>query len=382
MSNHQTITTVQRGTGPPMLDIDRAERIATAFFKGGITGGATTRDGVLARIIAGHYLGLNETASVMGVMVNGGKPAVWGDVLLAKIRASGELADYREEISGEGDALTATVTVTRVGHEHSPTVRSFSVADAKKAGLWTKAGPWQQYTRRMLPTKPRAWALRDTFADVLMGISIREEYEPPEGVPVAVALAAMKALPQLVTPTPALPAATVATPADPEGPITSATLGQVAYARTEWLKATEIDPADGIAVARERQPEPSPPPLPPLALPTAAVANLDGKVSEATLQEIAAARADWLVAVEIDPADTEAVAREWGGMMFAFGCKSARELSENDARNLLVVLKKRTVEAGQFIAGKLDTETQAAALFGGEPEPSPTSTDAAAGDAA
>jgi hypothetical protein len=311
VSNHQTITTVQRGTGPPMLDIDRAERIATAFFKGGITGGATTRDGVLARIIAGHYLGLNETASVIGVMVNGGKPAVWGDVLLAKIRASGELADYREEISGEGDALTATVTVTRVGHEHSPTVRSFSVADAKKAGLWTKAGPWQQYTRRMLPTKPRAWALRDTFADVLMGISIREEYEPPEGVPVAVALAAMKALPQLVTPTPALPAATVATPADPEGPITSATLGQVAYARTEWLKATEIDPADGIAVARE-----------------------------------------------------------WGGLLAEFGVKSAKEMTEAGGQNLLAVLRKRTTEAGEFDPAKIDAQAKAD-MFGGDPEQTP-----------
>lgn len=317
MSDRQVIAVAARQHGPPQIDLDRAERIATAFFKGGITGGASTRDGVLARLIAGHYLGLNETVSVMGVMVNGGKPAVWGDVLLAKVRASGELADYREEITGEGDAMTATVTVTRVGHEGSPTVRSFSVADAKKAGLWTKGGPWTQYPRRMLPTKPRAWALRDTFADVLMGIGIREEYEPPEDVAATAAVAgpkAVAALPPLVTP----------------------------------------------AASQANTP----------ALPSAAA----GQVTPATLQEIGAARLAWLTATEIDPADGIAVAREWGGLLFTFGVKSAKDLSEEDARNLLVVLKKKTAEAGTFEAEVIDGRAKAD-MFGGDPEPSPTLTD-------
>lgn len=55
--------------------------------------------------------------------------------------------------------------------------RSFSVSDAKKAGLWNKQGPWQQYPKRMLQMRARAWALRDGCADMLRGFQVREEVE-------------------------------------------------------------------------------------------------------------------------------------------------------------------------------------------------------------
>jgi hypothetical protein len=59
--------------------------------------------------------------------------------------------------------------------DRSPVVRTFSEADAKKAGLWGKAGPWQQYPSRMLQMRARSWALRDAFPDALRGLGIREE---------------------------------------------------------------------------------------------------------------------------------------------------------------------------------------------------------------
>jgi len=54
-------------------------------------------------------------------------------------------------------------------------VSVFSVADAKKAGLWGKAGPWQQYPKRMLQMRARGFALRDAFPDVLRGVISAEE---------------------------------------------------------------------------------------------------------------------------------------------------------------------------------------------------------------
>jgi hypothetical protein len=51
----------------------------------------------------------------------------------------------------------------------------FSVADAKKAGLWGKGGPWTQYPRRMLQMRARGFALRDAFPDVLRGLVTAEE---------------------------------------------------------------------------------------------------------------------------------------------------------------------------------------------------------------
>jgi hypothetical protein len=60
-------------------------------------------------------------------------------------------------------------------------VRTFSVADAKQAGLWQRRGangqptPWVTYPQRMLRARALGLALRDVFADVLMGLMIYEE---------------------------------------------------------------------------------------------------------------------------------------------------------------------------------------------------------------
>jgi hypothetical protein len=52
---------------------------------------------------------------------------------------------------------------------------SFSVSDAKRAGLWGKQGPWSQYPKRMLQLRARAFALRDAFPDALRGLASAEE---------------------------------------------------------------------------------------------------------------------------------------------------------------------------------------------------------------
>jgi hypothetical protein len=63
------------------------------------------------------------------------------------------------------------------------------VADAKKAGLWGKAGPWSLYPSRMLSLRSRGFALRNTFADALRGLITAEEaqdYPTTESRPAAV----------------------------------------------------------------------------------------------------------------------------------------------------------------------------------------------------
>lgn len=52
--------------------------------------------------------------------------------------------------------MVAVCEVKRKG-ENDPIKATFSVADAKKASLWGKAGPWQQYPKRMLAMRARAF---------------------------------------------------------------------------------------------------------------------------------------------------------------------------------------------------------------------------------
>jgi hypothetical protein len=80
----------------------------------------------------------------------------------------------REYTEGDGDNMAAVCEAKRRGYP-APTVVRFSVADAKKAGLWAKSGPWSQYPTRMLALRARGFALRNAFADALRGLVTAEE---------------------------------------------------------------------------------------------------------------------------------------------------------------------------------------------------------------
>ena len=123
-------------------------------------------------LAAGMEIGLPPIASLKGLMIVNNRPAVWGDAALGLVRRSPLCASVDEKLSA--DKSVATCTSVRRG-QSEPITRSFSVADAKRAGLWGKAGPWTQYPERMLQMRARAFSIRDAFPDVLGGLGIVEE---------------------------------------------------------------------------------------------------------------------------------------------------------------------------------------------------------------
>lgn len=133
-------------------------------------------DNVMVALSAGMPLGLSPLACVASVAVINGRPTLWGDAVMAQVLAHPSLVSIKEEATGDiekGDrAWSITITrEIRKGTEQTIT-RTFSVADAKKANLWKKAGPWSNYPDRMIYNRARAFALRDLFADVLAGVSL------------------------------------------------------------------------------------------------------------------------------------------------------------------------------------------------------------------
>jgi len=127
----------------------------------------------LVAIQMGTDVGLRPMQALQNVAVINGRPVMWGDAVLAVVRASPAFDWIDERLSDDGK--TAVCTVKRRGEE--PISRSFSMADATTARLAGKDGPWKQYPRRMLQMRARSWALRDAFADLLKGFAIREELE-------------------------------------------------------------------------------------------------------------------------------------------------------------------------------------------------------------
>jgi hypothetical protein len=132
----------------------------------------------------GAELGLSPMQAIQSIAVVNGRPSVYGDTAKAICLAAPVCEWITETVEGDGETMVAICTAKRRGSPE-PTVVQFSVADAKKAALWGKSGPWTQYARRMLQMRARGFALRDAFPDVLRGLITAEEasdYPTPEPV--------------------------------------------------------------------------------------------------------------------------------------------------------------------------------------------------------
>jgi hypothetical protein len=131
-------------------------------------------------MLKGWYLDIDPLQSLQIICVINGIPSVYGDGALALVERSGLLEDIAEEEEGEKETFGYVVTVKRVGRP-TPIVRRFMWADAVRAGLNQKEGPWQHYPTRMIQMRARAWALRDAFPDILSGLGIAEEIQDATG---------------------------------------------------------------------------------------------------------------------------------------------------------------------------------------------------------
>jgi hypothetical protein len=125
---------------------------------------------VLIAMQMGLEVGLSPMQSIQNIAVINGRPSIWGDSMLALCQNHRDFESIDENQSTNEKGVCI---VKRRGME--PQRREFSVADAQKAGLWGKAGPWQTAPTRMLKLRARAFALRDTFADALRGLQSAEE---------------------------------------------------------------------------------------------------------------------------------------------------------------------------------------------------------------
>jgi len=138
--------------------------------------GLDTAEKAMVAIMHGLEVGMTPMAALQSIAVVNGRPTIWGDGAIGLVRGSGKCEWIKEQIDGEGDKMVAVCKVKRKGEE-DPVIGRFSVDDAKKASLWGKSGPWQQYPKRMLAMRARAFALRDGFADILRGLGIAEEIQ-------------------------------------------------------------------------------------------------------------------------------------------------------------------------------------------------------------
>jgi hypothetical protein len=181
--------------GLQISSLDELWRFSRAVSSSGLAPkGIQTPEAICTAIQMGLELGLPPMAALQNIAVINGRPSLWGDAQMAVVRATGELEEFEEWFEDKGlrlqrnpstfnDDTTAVCKVKRKGMSAETT--AFSVADAKRANLWNKDGPWKQYPQRMLKFRARSFALRDQFGDALRGMLSVEEVRdlPPEPRP-------------------------------------------------------------------------------------------------------------------------------------------------------------------------------------------------------
>ena len=162
--------------GVQLNSLNEAWRFAKIMVESGFAPkGINTPAAVVIALQAGAEVGLSPFAALQTIAVINGRPGLFGDGALAVVQGSGHFdhAAFEETIDNDKNGIVATCTVRRLPHG-KPVTRSWSLADAKLAGLLGKPGPWSQYPARMCQWRARHWAMRDAFADILKGMAVED----------------------------------------------------------------------------------------------------------------------------------------------------------------------------------------------------------------
>ena len=163
----------------PSIDIDDAVRLAQIATRAG-AGGSESENAL--KILAGRELGIMPMQSLINIAVVRGRPFLFGDAIPGLIVQSPYCGVLDGEYVGEigTDSYGYRVKMIRVkGSDPEKVVRTgeltFTVGDAKKAGLWQSTEPWKKYPNVMLRRKAVSQLGRDIFPDVLCGFGMVEE---------------------------------------------------------------------------------------------------------------------------------------------------------------------------------------------------------------
>jgi hypothetical protein len=128
---------------------------------------------VLFVISVGETLGLNAATALMNIYNINGRPTIKADLKLA-------LAKRHPEYAGcEIDSNTERCIVKMKRRNENGTEESitstFTIDDAKRAGLFPKKDNWRMYPQRMLKARAISYAVNDLFPDIVFGMLSSEE---------------------------------------------------------------------------------------------------------------------------------------------------------------------------------------------------------------
>ena len=130
----------------------------------------------------GLECGLAPLQALQSIAVINGKPSMYGDSLLAMVRADSRCLGVQE--TQEGGVATCIIKRKHSDGSVEEIKRTFSMKQAQQAGLSNRP-TWKAYPERMLQHRARGNAIRDAFPDVIHGLISAEEaqdYDEPKDI--------------------------------------------------------------------------------------------------------------------------------------------------------------------------------------------------------
>lgn len=143
--------------------------IATMAFKSGLAKCDSPEQAAVI-IMTGIELGMTPMQSLRGIYSVEGRPFLASDTMVALIRQSGLCEEW------EVTETTEEVATVRTKHrDFGEITRSFTKADAERAGLMKEKGGHAKYPRTMLLHRAVAVVAREMYPEVILGMYVPEE---------------------------------------------------------------------------------------------------------------------------------------------------------------------------------------------------------------
>jgi hypothetical protein len=161
---------VKAGSTNIIRTMDDAERAARAMSASGFFSDSKTAAQAVVKILAGSELGFGPFASMTGVAIIQGKPAVGANLMAAAVKRTGK---YNYRVTKNTDK---EVEITFFEGKEEIGKSSFTWADAEKASLTNKDN-WKKYPRNMLFARALSNGIRWFAPDIYNGATV---YTPDE----------------------------------------------------------------------------------------------------------------------------------------------------------------------------------------------------------
>jgi hypothetical protein len=155
--------------------------MAETVSRSGLYGVASVEEAMI-RMVTGMELGLSMMQSLRGVYVMEAKgkkqPGLYADMMVGICKSRNDVCEYFRLVESTG--TKATYETMRKG-EPNPVSISFTIEQARAAGLTNRSDAWKSFPEAMLRARASTALARAVYPDVLNGLYSVEEIQDMGG---------------------------------------------------------------------------------------------------------------------------------------------------------------------------------------------------------